>query len=112
MTVLYRIDNGERIALTPEEAAAWEAEKAAYEPPPPPPPPPLTIFKADIWRRATDEEAEAMDAMLAAQPVRLRNIFRDAQTLSSDDELYPTLLAGLTQIVGAERAAELLAPST
>ena len=53
-----------------------------------------------------------MDAMLAAQPVRLRNIFRDAQTLSSDDELYPTLLAGLTQIVGAERAAELLAPST
>src|SRR5687768_13284028 len=35
-------------------------------------------YKADIWRRATDAEAEMIAAALASQPLRKRKIFEDA----------------------------------
>lgn len=88
------------IPLTAEEIAAL---------PPPPPPPPRRIAKADIWRRATDAEAVTLDALLSAQPVRLRRMWADAQFLSTDDGLFPTVQAALVQAFGASRAAELLA---
>lgn len=88
------------IALTPEEIAAL---------PPPPPLPPRRIAKADIWRRVTDAEAVSLDALLNAQPVRLRRMWEDAQYLSTDDELYPQVEAALVGLFGASRTAELLA---
>ena len=76
------------------------------------PPRPVIISKADIWRRATDAEAEAIDAYLEAQPVRIRNLFRDAEYLSSDDALFPNLVDAFVSAFGEARAAELLAPSS
>lgn len=72
---------------------------------------PIRVYKADIWRRSTDEEAEIIDAALSAQPVRLRNLFRDAAFLSSDDELYEPLRSAFVSAFGQARAVELLAAS-
>lgn len=90
------------VPWTPEEIAAL---------PPPPPPPPRRIAKADIWRRATNTEAEQLDALLNAQPVRMRRMWADAQYLSTDDELYPAVEAALTGLLGAVRTAQLLEAS-
>jgi hypothetical protein len=86
--------------LTPEEIAAL---------PPPQPPPPRRIAKADIWRRCTEPEAETLDTLLNAQPVRLRRMWADAQFLSTDDDMFPAVQAALATAFGATRAAELLA---
>ena len=88
------------IPMTPEEIAAL---------PPSPPPPPRRIAKADIWRRVTDAEAVLLDALLNAQPVRLRRMWEDAQYLSTDDDLFPQVEAALVGLFGAPRTAELLA---
>ena len=69
------------------------------------------LFKADVWRRCTDAEATLLDAALSAQPVRLRRMWDDAAFISSTDELYSTLKAGITAIIGAKRAGELLEPT-
>lgn len=69
------------------------------------------IFKADIWRRATDAEAATIDAALNAQPVRLRRMWQDSQTLATSDEMYPLVSAAFAQAFGSARAAELLEPT-
>jgi hypothetical protein len=83
---------------------------SAYDTPPPPLPPGRT-YKADIWRRATDEEAEVIDAQLNAQPLKLRNLFRDAQYLDHADEYFIQMKAGFVGAFGQARADELLAAS-
>lgn len=97
------------------DAQAWVAEHGdpPFEPLPPVLPLPVRtrIFKADIWRRATDAEAVTIDAALQAQPVRLRRLWDDAQWLETTDELYPSLQAAFVAAFGAARAAELLEPS-
>ena len=70
---------------------------------------PRRIYKADIWRRASNAEADIMDAMLDSQPARLRRMWADAQYLQSNDELYATIEATLIAQFGVPRAAELLA---
>lgn len=80
-------------------------------PAPPAPPAPYRIAKADIWRRATDAEAEAMDAALSAAPVRLRRAYDAAQFIASDDIWFAELEAGIAAAVGPARVAELLARS-
>lgn len=72
--------------------------------------PKTRLYKATIWRRCTDAEYDAIQAVLSATPLRIQAIFRDADYLSIGDELYPMIVAGATQAVGAERAAELLEP--
>lgn len=69
------------------------------------------IFKADIWRLATDAEAATIDAALNAQPVRLRRMWQDSQTLATTDEMYPMVKAAFEQAFGVARAAELLEPT-
>ena len=69
------------------------------------------LFKADVWRRCTDAAATLLDAALNSQPVRLRRMWDDATFILSTDELYSTLKAGITAIIGAKRAGELLEPT-
>lgn len=69
------------------------------------------IAKADIWRRATEAEADAMDAALNAAPARLRRAYDAAQYIDSGDEWFDELQAGIAAAVGGKRAAELLAPT-
>lgn len=97
------------------DVLAWVSEHG--EPPLEPPPPVepsrvLTrIYKADIWRRATDAEAVTIDGALQVQPVRMRRLWDDAQWLETTDELYPVLEAAFVTAFGAQRAAELLEPT-
>jgi hypothetical protein len=96
-------------ALKPDgERPEWVV---AYVDAPPPAPLRCQIAKADIWRRATDAEAERMDAALNAAPVRLRRAYDAAQFIASDDEWFGELRAGIAAAVGEKRAAELLAPT-
>jgi hypothetical protein len=69
-------------------------------------------YKADIWRRVTDEEAEIIDATLNTLPVRKQRLYNDAQFISHSDEMFTELMAGFVAAFGEERAEEILAPST
>ena len=73
--------------------------------------PPVRIYKADLWRRATDAEAVTIDQALADQPVRLRRLFDDATFLDPTDPEFAAFRAGFIAAFGEARAAELLAPS-
>ncbi|UXN69900.1 hypothetical protein N8A98_22275 [Devosia neptuniae] len=82
------------------------------DPEPEDPPAELTrIAKNAIWERATDDEAEQMEMVLAAQPVRIRRIYEGATHIDQAHELYALLNAAMTQLFGEDRAAELLAPT-
>lgn len=78
---------------------------------PDPPAAPAVIYKADIFRRATEDEAEAMTAALSQASARLQGIFAGAQMLSTDDPDFPMIRAGIIAAVGETRADQLLAPS-
>ncbi|MEJ5899643.1 hypothetical protein [Ochrobactrum teleogrylli] len=70
---------------------------------------PVTIIPAvTLWERMTDEEAEQVNAAMATQPFRTRQIFLTASTFRSDHELWPLLKSMATGLFGEERAAELL----
>lgn len=76
-----------------------------------PPPPPVRVYKAPMFRKMTDAEYEDYLQIKAGFPPRLQAIFDAAEYLSSDDEFWPALVAAAEQAYGAERAAEILAPT-
>lgn len=69
------------------------------------------ISKDDIWRRASDQEAEIMEQALQNQPTRLKRIYEGATYIRTDDGLFTLLKETLVQLFGETRADELLAPS-
>lgn len=95
----------------------WAYVDGKFVAPPPveqPEPEPIVLTKISknlIWERATDAEAEQMDAALKAQPVRIRRIYDGATFISTEDELYGLLRAAMVQMFGEKRAAELLEPN-
>lgn len=80
-----------------------------YNPPEPEPEQPITIPAVTFWERTTEAEGTAIEAMLAQQPFRVRQIFMTAQSYRSDHELWPLLQNAAIGLFGEERAAELLA---
>lgn len=104
MTEIVVVD-GKEIELSAGEVAEFRAHQNTIAGPVN-----KLLFKATIWRRCTDEEYDAIQAVLSAAPRRLQAIFKDADHINVDDDLYPLLMDGATQAVGAERAAELLEP--
>jgi hypothetical protein len=93
-----------QVPFTPDEEAAADAAALA--------PPRYTIPKQLPFLRATDEEAELMEAAIANSGARLRNIYAGASYLDTADPLFPMLRTVLESIVGADRASELLEPDT
>ncbi|WP_192798451.1 hypothetical protein [Brucella intermedia] len=70
---------------------------------------PVAIIPAvTLWERMTDVEAEQVNAAMATQPFRTRQIFLTANTFRSDHELWPLLVQMATDLFGEERAAGLL----
>lgn len=69
------------------------------------------LYPVDLWIRLSDEETEQVEAAMAMQPVRIQNIFKSASSYRSDNEFWPLLVSVATQLFGAQRAAEILAPS-
>lgn len=75
------------------------------------PEPAYTTYKTDIWRRCTDEEAEAMEQALLAAPAKLRRLFNDATIIEHNSPEFVYLRAGIERAVGVDRADVILAPS-
>lgn len=71
----------------------------------------VITYKKDIWVRATDAEADTIEAVLAQQTTRKQNIFRDATYLDHAEPLFAELTAGFVQAFGEPRASQLLAGS-
>lgn len=73
---------------------------------------PVTIIPAvSLWERMIDAEAEQVNAAMATQPFRTRQILLTANTFRSDHELWPLLVRMVTDLFGEERVAELLSPA-
>lgn len=96
----------------------WEGTSIVEVVQPPPVPRPVYTRKIDIWSRATDEQAEALQAALNASPVRLQQIFAAADWILHDtadppsaNPFWPPLVNVITSAVGAEETARLLAPT-
>lgn len=79
---------------------------------PTPPAAPVITYPADLWRRCTEAEAGTIMDQVAKMPVRQQMIFNRATVYDHSDPDFVQLLGLMTQAFGAERAAELLAPST
>jgi hypothetical protein len=78
----------------------------------PAPEPVVVLYRADLYRRCTDDEADKIDAALAKQPTRIRRIFESAVAFRSDDDFWPTLRDTAVGLFKDKRADELLAAST
>ena len=87
----------------PEGTSPEEGENTPVEP--------TKIVKADIWRRATNEEAEGMSLALAAAPIRLREMYNAATYISINDPEFDALREEITAVVGETRAAIILLPT-
>lgn len=72
---------------------------------------PVITYKADIYRRCTDAEADAIEMALAAAPVRQRRLFESAMYLDHSDEAFAFIQEALVGMFGQKRADELLAAS-
>jgi hypothetical protein len=72
---------------------------------------PVITFKKDIWVRATDDEADVIEVVLAQQTTRKQRIFNEATYLDHADPFFAELRAGFVAAFGEGRADELLGPS-
>lgn len=109
----YHIVHEDVLHAVAVEKAAKLGAALPFEPDPEPGPEPIRLkrlHKAELWRRLTDAEAESLDAMLAASPVRLRRIFESASYIDQDDADFPTLRAGIVSALGEVRANQILTP--
>jgi hypothetical protein len=90
--------------------AEWEAEGNVIPPYVPPEPPPATyrLFKSVFISRLTEQEAVAMEAVLAAADAKLRLMFNSVEYFVSDDPLFATLHTAVAAALGEARADELL----
>lgn len=95
------------LANAEAEIAALKERIAQLEAPPSAP---RTYF-SDLWRRASDEESEKIEAAIQSLSVKERNLLNSSQYLAHDDAAYPRILEVLTALFGAERAAYLLKAS-
>jgi len=102
---LYKNVNGELVAMTPDEEAAFEAERQAYLPPSPPPVTRWEVRKLLLVERIPDDRLADFDAALAALPLRNRLRYSGAVTFWNDD---PEVIAFLDAL-GLD-ATVILAP--
>ncbi|WP_244980355.1 hypothetical protein [Brucella anthropi] len=96
-----------------QRIALWQSPDGTLTTPPPPEPvesPSVVVIPSvSLWERLTEAEAEQVNAVMATQPFRTRQIFLTANTFRSDHELWPLLVQMATELFGEDRAAELLA---
>jgi hypothetical protein len=69
------------------------------------------IYKHDIWDRATESEAEILDALLDSQSAKLRRMWTDSLSINTNDELYPMVYAACVAALDPGRADIILEPT-
>ena len=96
-----------------QRIALWQSPDGTLTAPPPPEPVEsssvVIIPSVSLWERLTEAEAEQVNAVMATQPFRTRQIFLTANTFRSDHELWALLQHMAIDLFGEVRAAELLA---
>ncbi|WP_439273532.1 hypothetical protein [Pseudochrobactrum sp. HB0163] len=113
LRAVYALRDGDNYGSAPM-FRQWLADHPEQEilpyVPPKPQPEPVTVMPAvTLWERLSNDEAEQVEAAMAMQPVRVRQIFMTASTYRSDHELWPVLQQVAVQLFGEKRAAEILA---
>lgn len=78
---------------------------------PPPPVVPIITYKADVWRRATNDQAATIDTELTKLDVRMRRLWDDAAYLDHSQPEFLLLQQTMTAAFGAAETARILAPS-
>lgn len=66
---------------------------------------------SDIWKRASEEEGEKIDAYFCSLTVRQRNRLASMTALVHAEPIYADVMGAFTSMFGADRAAALLEPS-
>lgn len=94
--------DGQLVDMTDDQLAVWQVV---------PPLPPAFTRKVDLWRRTTQQEAADLGAALESAEERMAQIFKGASELHHDQPEWQSLVAIVTGVVGADRAAVILAPS-
>ncbi|MBN9053313.1 MAG: hypothetical protein J0H80_05940, partial [Rhizobiales bacterium] len=79
------------VPLKPGADFEWRGGTWVHVEPDPGPEPVPVIDAIDLWQRASDEEAEAIESYMAQAPARVRNIFRVANTFRGDHEVFGML---------------------
>lgn len=88
---------------TAEELAAAVAEHHAKD---------RFTYKTDIWKRVTEQEAEALDEALKAAPAKQRRMWEDSLSVEHSSDYYLLLKTQMVEAFGESRAGEILAPSS
>lgn len=97
-------------AKTVRERWTWTGER--FEAPKDPEEPAKTrIYKADIWRRCTDAEAETLKQLLAQATARQQGLWQDAQYLDMTDPDFAFVTEAAQSAFPDERVAALLQPT-
>jgi hypothetical protein len=108
---MKKVVDGKTVAMTSDEIA----ELRSYTPIEIAPV--TVVYSVDFWTRldgGADGNSGEVAQVLAAmeqQPIRIRKIFETANSYRSDHEMWPLLVQIATTLFGADRAAEILAPS-
>lgn len=76
-----------------------------------PAPPPAITYKADVWRRATSEQAAIIDTELTKLDVRMRRLWDDASYLDHSTPEFDLLRGTMLTAFGEEETDRILAPS-
>ena len=72
---------------------------------------PTRVYKSQVWLRATDEEADEIEAALKAAPARLRGLWNDSMYFDVTDPLFGQIKGPFVAAFGEERTAYLLEPA-
>ena len=102
------------VTSKPDVKIGWLYDGSGFSPPAVPDTgevPSRILYKADIYRRATDAEADAIELALMAATTKRRRLFECAQSLDPQDEAFSMMEEAMTEMFGAKRASELLAAS-
>lgn len=101
------------VPATAKVQEGWLYDGSTFKAPSPPSQPevPRRTLKSDVWRRANEAEATAMDQMLNAAPVKLRRLWSDSTILDHASEEWAAVRDPLVKAFGQKRADEILAPS-
>ncbi len=94
---IFQMINGERVPMDADEIPSAVLPDTVH-----------VLPSVTLWERMTDDEAEQVNAAMATQPFRTRQIFLTANTFRSDHELWPLLVQMATDLFGEDRAAGLL----
>lgn len=72
---------------------------------------PVLTYKADIWRRCSEEQAEALHNLLSQRPIKEQMVFNGASVIDHADPLFQSIYDAITQAFDKATADKLLAPS-